>query len=328
MKYDDVCQALMVKPQNWCVTGAAGFIGSHIVAKLLSLNQRVNALDNFATGSRANLSAVKACVSEEQWARFNFIEGDIRNSSDCEKALLNCEFLSHQAALGSVPRSIADPVLSASVNVVGFVQILTAAKKMGLARVVYASSSSVYGDSAELPKVEARIGNQLSPYALTKAINEQFALVFQACYGTQSIGLRYFNVFGPRQDPNGPYAAVLPRWSTAIKSGLPAIIYGDGETSRDFCFVDNAVQANILAATSGNLECVGTAFNIACGAQHSLNATFKILAEILQKPLVKPVYEAVRAGDVRHSLADITKARQLLGYEPTVGLAEGLQYFR
>ncbi len=327
MNYDSIRQKLLTAPKSWCVTGAAGFIGSHLVSTLLSLNQKVSGLDNFATGLRSNLDAIKTLVKPEQWDRFTFHEGDIRSAEDCAKALSGCELLSHQAALGSVPRSLADPVLSTSVNIDGFVQILKAAKEGGVQRVVYASSSSVYGDSPELPKVEERIGHPLSPYALTKSVNEQLAAVFSRCYGTNAIGLRYFNVFGPRQDPNGPYAAVLPRWATALKSNQRPVIFGDGETSRDFCFVDNAVQANILAALSDNPEASGAVFNVACGEKHSLKSTLKKLSEVLGKSDLEPVYEKFRDGDVRHSLANIEKARRVLGYEPTVKLAEGLKCF-
>lgn len=327
IQYDIVKQRVLASPKTWGVTGAAGFIGSHIVSTLLSLNQTVSGLDNFSTGLRSNLDAIKALVTPEQWRRFTFHEGDIRNAADCMKALVGCDLVSHQAALGSVPRSLADPVLSTSVNIDGFVQVLNAAKDLGVSRIVYASSSSVYGDSPELPKVEERVGMPLSPYALTKAVNEQFASVFARCYGIEAIGLRYFNVFGPRQDPNGPYAAVLPRWATALKSNQQPVIFGDGETSRDFCYVEDAVQANLLAALSQDPAAIGAVFNVACGEQHSLKSTLEKLSTILRKSELAPVFEKFRDGDVRHSLANIEKARSVLGYEPTVKLADGLKCF-
>ncbi len=326
-RYATIKQALVEKPRVWAVTGAAGFIGSHIVETLLKLNQEVSGLDDFATGRRENLEDVKSRVTPEQWGRFRFITGDIRDQKACTEAFHGVELVSHQAALGSVPRSIADPFTSTSVNVDGFVQVLVAGNAAGVKRVVYASSSSVYGDSPELPKVEARVGNVLSPYALTKSVNEQIASVFQRCYATETVGLRYFNVFGPRQDPNGPYAAVLPRWSAALKSGERPIIYGDGETSRDFCYVDNAVQANLLGALCEDEKVVGAVFNIACGEQHSLKSTLKVLSQLLGKHDLEPKFEPFRSGDVRHSLADISKAKGILGYEPEVTLADGLKCF-
>lgn len=324
--YQKTCAELASSPRSWLVTGAAGFIGSHLTIKLLSLNQKVRGLDNFATGHKSNLEAIKSAVNAEQWKRFEFIEGDIRDAAVCEKAAKNIELISHQAALASVPRSIQDPAATTAVNVDGFVNILVAAKNAGVKRVVYASSSSVYGDSAELPKVEERTGNVLSPYALSKSVNEQYAAVFALCYDIHTIGLRYFNVFGPRQDPNGPYAAVLPRWLAALKAKTECVIFGDGETSRDFCFVDNAVQANILAATTTNEQALNQAYNVAVGDRTTLNQVYGLLRDALGLPSeMKPRYEPFRVGDIRHSLASIEKAQRLLGYAPAVTLKQGLE---
>lgn len=327
--YDSAAQTLQASPQAWLVTGAAGFIGSNLVERLLTLGQTVTAMDNFATGHRANLESVRAAVGEEAWKRLRFIEGDIRDPEACREACEGAAYVLHQAALGSVPRSIEDPVTTDAVNTGGFVTVLTAAKNAGVKRFVYASSSSVYGDHPELPKFEERIGNQLSPYAVTKYANELYAGVFGSCYGLEAVGLRYFNIFGPRQDPEGAYAAVIPKWFDALFTGQTVFINGDGQTSRDFCHVENAVRANLLAAVSDRPGAAGRAYNVACGERTDLNELFAILRELVssRKPeaaSAEPTYRAERPGDVRHSLADISAARNLLGYEPAVLVKDGL----
>jgi len=326
--YSDLLQQLPSAPRTWLVTGAAGFIGSHLVETLLSLDQTVVGLDNFATGHRHNLQAVQASLSTTQWARFRFMEGDIRDAATCAIACQGAQIVLHQAALGSVPRSIADPITSNAANVTGFLNLLVAARDAGVQRFVYAASSSTYGDHPALPKVEHTIGRPLSPYAVTKLVNELYAEVFARTYGLHSMGLRYFNVFGPRQDPNGAYAAVIPRWASALVRGEPVRINGDGETSRDFCFVANAVQANLLAGTTENPAALNQVYNVAVGERTSLNTLFALLKGALG-PAVKgdpqPVHQDFRAGDVRHSLADISKAQTLLGYAPTHDIRAGLQ---
>lgn len=328
-RYDSVQAALQKSPRKWLITGVAGFIGSHLLERLLSLGQTVVGVDDFSTGNRANLESVQKKVGAN-WSRFNLLEGDIRDGELMKMALAGVNVVSHQAALASVPRSIKDPLATTSVNVDGFLQVALSARDAGIKRIVYASSSSVYGDSQELPKHEEKVGNCLSPYALSKWTDELYAGVFARCYGLEFVGLRYFNVFGPRQDPNGPYAAVLPRWMHALKSGEPCEVYGDGETSRDFCFVDNAVQANILSACAEDVRAVNQAYNVACGEQTSLNTLYHQLAQefsrLLKKELPrKPIYKPFREGDVRHSLASIEKAQRLLGYKPTVMIAEGIR---
>jgi len=313
----------------WLVTGVAGFIGSNLLETLLKLNQRVVGLDNFATGHRHNLDQVRALVSAEQWARFRFIEGDIRNLDDCHKACAGVKYVLHQAALGSVPRSIADPIATNATNIGGFLNMLVAARDAKVSRVVYAASSSTYGDHPDLPKVEDRIGKPLSPYAVTKLVNEQYADVFARVYGFKTIGLRYFNIFGQRQDPNGAYAAVIPKWTASMIKNELIWINGDGETSRDFCYVANAVQANLLAATCEHPQAAGEVYNIAVGDRTTLNDLFEaIRLELMPShpSLVnfRPSYRDFRSGDVRHSLADISKAQTLLGYEPTHRIREGL----
>ena len=327
--YDHLQQALRATPRRWLVTGVAGFIGSHLLETLLRLDQTVVGLDNFATGHRHNLDDVRAQVDEAAWARFRFIEGDIRELADCQRACAGVELVLHQAALGSVPRSLADPITSNAANVTGFLNLLVAARDAGVQRFVYAASSSTYGDHPGLPKVEDVIGKPLSPYAVTKYVNELYADVFGRSYGLQSIGLRYFNVFGPRQDPDGAYAAVIPRWAAAMLQGEAVHINGDGQTSRDFCFVANAVQANLLAATVADPEAVNQVYNVAVGDQTDLNALHARLAAGLAavRPglqVAPPVYRDFRAGDVRHSRADIGKARRLLGYVPTHRIDDGL----
>jgi UDP-N-acetylglucosamine/UDP-N-acetylgalactosamine 4-epimerase len=327
--YDDLQRQLPAQPRRWLVTGAAGFIGSHLVEKLLRLGQEVTGLDNFATGHQANLDDVKRLVGTRAWQRFTFVQGDIRNLDDCARACRGAQIVLHQAALGSVPRSLADPATSNAVNVGGFVNMMLAARDEGAQRVVYAASSSTYGDHAALPKVEHTIGKPLSPYAVTKLANELYADVFARAYRLSCIGLRYFNVFGPRQDPEGAYAAVIPRWAAAMLAAEPTTINGDGTTSRDFCFVDNAVQANLLAAVVPGIDAEHRVYNVAVGEQTSLVQLHEALARELRalQPSLRPaspVHRDFRAGDVRHSLADIGKARRELGYEPTHRVGEGL----
>jgi UDP-N-acetylglucosamine 4-epimerase len=320
---------LKTDPHTWLVTGVAGFIGSNLLETLLSLNQRVVGLDNFATGFQRNLDEVQTLVSPGQWANFKFFQGDIRNLEDCEKATAGVDYVLHQAALGSVPRSVADPIATNATNITGFLNMLVAARDVQVKRFVYAASSSTYGDHPALPKVEHTIGKPLSPYAVTKYVNELYADVFGKTYGVQSIGLRYFNVFGPRQNPNGAYAAVIPKWISSLIKGEPVYINGDGETSRDFCFIANAVQANLLGATATKPEAVNQIYNVAVGDRTTLNGLY---AEIKANLLLnyshlqdaQPVYRDFRAGDVRHSLADISKAQTLLGYAPTHRIAQGL----
>lgn len=380
------------QPKTWLVTGCAGFIGSHLIETLLKLNQKVIGLDNFATGHRKNLNLVRKAVGEKAWKRFYFVRGDIRKINDCYKAFgiespkvgnrrlavsgglempanrpqhtsQSVDIILHQAALGSVPRSIKDPLTTHDVNVTGFVNMLRSAQNAGVKRFVYASSSSVYGDSPVMPKREDRIGRQLSPYAVSKYTNELYAGVFGRCYGLETIGLRYFNVFGPRQDPNGPYAAVIPRWIAAISNGKPAYIYGDGKTSRDFCYVDNAVQANLLAGLIRDKNTTNQIFNVACGARTSLNQLHNFIVPALNVTessvlssknktnsrkqaargrknrlslstcrihsskfyISKKFYLKFRNGDIRHSLASISKARIFLGYQPIIQIREGVR---
>lgn len=319
----------MQNPRRWLVTGAAGFIGSHLVETLLGLGQSVVGFDNFATGSRLNLESVRSAVGESAWNRFRFVEGGITDPVTCRGVCEGVDYVLHQAALGSVPRSIEEPVASFESNVTGFLQVLLAARDCGVKRVVYASSSAVYGSSPELPKCEAVIGDPLSPYAATKLIDEIIAGVFARCYGCSSIGLRYFNVFGPRQDPNGPYAAVIPKWVDAFLSREPVYINGDGETSRDFCFVGNVVQANLLAATTQNPAALNQSYNVAVNSQTTLNQLFQMIRARLsvQHPDLsgfEPIYREFRAGDVRHSMADLEKVRALLGYQPAHTIEEGM----
>jgi UDP-N-acetylglucosamine 4-epimerase len=328
-RYDHVSAELLETPRTWLITGVAGFIGSNLLETLLKLDQRVLGLDNFATGHRRNLDEVKTLVAPSQWARFQFMEGDICDLDACHRACRGVDYVLHQAALGSVPRSLADPIATNAANVTGFVNMLVAARDARVKRFVYAASSSTYGDHPGLPKVEDVIGRPLSPYAVTKFVNELYAEVFARCYGFDTIGLRYFNVFGARQDPNGAYAAVIPKWTAAMIAGEPVFINGDGETSRDFCYVANAVQANLLAATTGNSESLNQVYNVAVGERTTLNELYAELRRLLApgRPQIedaKPVYREFRAGDVRHSLADIGKARSLLGYAPTRRIGEGL----
>jgi UDP-N-acetylglucosamine/UDP-N-acetylgalactosamine 4-epimerase len=322
-------ERLRARPRRWLVTGSAGFIGSHLVEALLRLGQQVVGIDNFATGHRRNLDDVRAASGEAAWSRHRFIEADITDLDACRRACKEVDVVLHQAALGSVPRSIADPLPAHAANATGFVNLLLAARDAGVARIVYASSSSVYGDHPRLPKVEDVTGNLLSPYAVTKYIDELYAAVFARCYGMATIGLRYFNVFGPRQDPEGAYAAVIPRFVTAMLRGTPVTIFGDGNTSRDFCYVANVVQANVLAATVDDENALNGVYNVAVGGRLTLNELHAVLADLIarQHPALDippPRHADFRAGDVRHSEADIDKARRLLGYQAEWDVKSGL----
>jgi UDP-N-acetylglucosamine 4-epimerase len=329
MCYEELRADLAKSPRNWLITGAAGFIGSNLLQTLLELNQHVVGLDNFVTGHAANLQEVERGVKPAQWQRFRFINGDIRDHDACRQACDGVDFVLHQAALGSVPRSIQDPITTNSVNISGFLEMLTAARSAGVKRFVYAASSSTYGDHPGLPKVESLIGKPLSPYAVTKLANELYADVFSSTYGFPSIGLRYFNIFGARQDPNGPYAAVIPKWIAAMIHNQPVYINGDGETSRDFCYVANAVQANLLAATTPDPAALNQVYNVAVGQRTSLNELLGHLRAMLAPRFAHlagftPIYRDFQPGDVRHSLADVSKANLLLGYEPTHVIGDGL----
>ena len=329
-RYEQIRQHLTTHQYTWLVTGVAGFIGSNLLEALLKLNQKIVGLDNFETGFQHNLDAAiedAGCI--EPSMQFNFIEGDIRDLDTCRKACRGVDYVLHQAALGSVPRSIEDPIKTNQANIDGFLNMLVAARDAEVKRFVYAASSSTYGDHPDLPKVEDRIGSPLSPYAVTKLVNELYADVFARSYGFKTIGLRYFNIFGKRQDPNGAYAAVIPKWVAAILHGEPVYINGDGETSRDFCYIDNTVQMNLLAALTENDEALNQVYNVALNARTSLNELFEMIQQRLLdrveglKPVV-PIHRAFRAGDVRHSQANIEKARKLLGYEPQYVIADGL----
>lgn len=326
--YDDLLKLLPQSPKTWLVTGVAGFIGSNLLETLLRLDQRVVGLDNFATGHRRNLDEVQSLVSPEQWGRFTFHEGDIRQLDDCRHACEGVDYVLHQAALGSVPRSLQDPIATNSTNIDGFLNMLVAARDARVQSFVYAASSSTYGDHPDLPKVEDRIGKPLSPYAVTKYVNELYADVFARSYGFESIGLRYFNVFGKRQTPDGPYAAVIPKWAAALIQCAPVHINGDGETSRDFCYVENAVQANLLAATTTDNFARNQVYNVAVGDRITLNTLFSFIREALDglsiRRDVQPTYREFREGDVRHSQADVRKAASLLGYEPKFNVRSGI----
>jgi UDP-N-acetylglucosamine 4-epimerase len=326
-RYEQLLKELPTNPKTWLITGVAGFIGSNLLETLLKLDQKVVGLDNFATGHHHNLDEVKDLVSEAQWQRFTFIEGDIRNLDDCHAACANADYVLHQAALGSVPRSINDPITTNATNIDGFLNMLVAARDAQVQSFTYAASSSTYGDHPALPKVEEHIGKPLSPYAVTKYVNELYADVFARTYGFNTIGLRYFNVFGQRQDPDGAYAAVIPKWTAAMIKGDEVFINGDGQTSRDFCFIDNAVQANLLAATAKE-EARNQVYNVAVGGRTDLNQLFTAIQSSLGKNGVsyeqKPCYRDFRAGDVRHSQADISKAGSLLGYEPRFEIRAGI----
>ena len=328
-RYETLRHRLPAEPHSWLVTGVAGFIGSHLLETLLELNQSVIGLDNFSTGYRHNLEEVASLVTADQWRNFTFIEGDIRDIDDCRKACRGVEYVLHEAALGSVPRSLEDPCLTNANNVSGFLNMLVAARDAGARRFVYAASSSTYGDHPDLPKQEEKIGRPLSPYAVTKFVNELYAEVFARAYGFKTIGLRYFNIFGQRQDPDGAYAAVIPKWFAALIKNETVYINGDGETSRDFCFIENCVQANLLAAVVGNEAALNQVYNVAFGERTSLNELYGMIRARVAgcnpaAQAAQPEYRGFREGDVRHSLADISKARELLGYEPRFSVSDGL----
>nr|WP_299037630.1 NAD-dependent epimerase/dehydratase family protein [uncultured Psychrobacter sp.] len=326
--YEKVKASLVASPKTWLITGVAGFIGSNLLEELLLLNQKVVGLDNFATGFQHNLDEVQGLVSAEQWQGFTFIEGDIRELADCEQACAGVDYVLHQAALGSVPRSIANPIATNETNISGFLNMLVAARDTNVLSFTYAASSSTYGDHPALPKVEDAIGKQLSPYAVTKYVNELYADVFASTYGFKTIGLRYFNIFGKRQAPDGAYAAVIPKWTAAMIAGDKVFINGDGDTSRDFNFIENAVQANILAATAGE-EAKNQVYNVAVGGRTTLNTLFTALKDNLAMNGVSyrqaPIYRDFRAGDVRHSQADISKIKNALGYEPQFEIVAGIK---
>ncbi|MEZ9057286.1 SDR family oxidoreductase [Vibrio pelagius] len=326
-KFEQIKSELVADPKTWLVTGVAGFIGSNLLETLLKLNQKVVGLDNFATGHKRNLDEVKGLVKVNQWDNFTFIEGDIHNYEVCQDAVKGVDYVLHQAALGSVPRSIADPITTNAANITGFLNMLTVAKEEQVKSFTYAASSSTYGDHPALPKIEDNIGNPLSPYAVTKYVNELYANVFARTYGFKSIGLRYFNVFGPRQDPNGAYAAVIPKWTASMIQGEEVFINGDGETSRDFCFIDNTVQMNILAATARE-DAKDQIYNVALGDRTTLNDLYRSIQAALAENdihhVANPTYRDFRAGDVRHSQADISKAKIQLGYEPKFRILEGI----
>lgn len=327
--YDNLKATLINQQNTWLVTGVAGFIGSNLLEALLKLNQRVVGLDNFSTGYQRNLDEVRSLVSAEQWKNFQFIQGDIRDVATCHQACEGVDYVLHQAALGSVPRSIEDPITTNQNNIDGFLNMLVAARDAKVKRFVYAASSSTYGDHPDLPKVEGKIGKPLSPYAVTKLVNELYAEVFARTYGFKAIGLRYFNIFGRRQDPEGAYAAVIPKWIAAMIKNEPVYINGDGETSRDFCYIENTIQANLLAAIANDENAANQVYNVAVGDRTSLNQLYFHLRDNLATrfPHLKeanPVYRDFRSGDVRHSLADISKGKELIGYQPTHRLGDGL----
>lgn len=329
MQIDRIKAQLKQYPKKWLITGVAGFIGSNLLEELLSLGQIVIGLDNFFTGHFYNLEDVRSQVSEEAWRLFSFIEGDIRNLKDCQNACEGVDYVLHQAALGSVPRSIDDPIMTNQSNIDGFLNMLVASRDAKVKRIVYAASSSTYGDHPALPKKEDIIGRPLSPYAVTKYVNELYADVFARTYGMRSIGLRYFNVFGRRQDPNGAYAAVIPCWIGELLNDKVPTINGDGETSRDFCYIDNVIQANLLSATTEYPEAINQVYNVAAGSRTTLNELFNMIKELLGDyhsdiKNISPAYGPFRPGDVRHSQADIQKVKNLLGYNPTYDVKKGM----
>lgn len=328
-RYAAVRDELVRNPRQWLVTGAAGFIGSNLVEELLNMNQQVVGLDNFSTGKEENLDEIRWRGGKELWSRFRFLKADIRDLAACREACQGIDIVLHQAAMGSVPWSLEDPLAAHENNVTGTLNMLTAARDAGVSRFVYAASSAVYGDHPGLPKVEEEVGAPLSPYAVTKYANELYARVFSTCYGLPTVGLRYFNVFGRRQDPEGPYAAVIPKWIEAMARNLPLYVNGTGENSRDFCYIANVVQANLLAATSENPESLNTSYNVACASRTTLNDLFEKLRSRLELyyphlAAFKPIYRDFRAGDILHSVADIGKAKRLLGYAPTHDIDGGL----
>ena len=326
-RYEEIKTEILNNPKTWLITGVAGFIGSNLLESLLKLNQKVIGLDNFATGHHYNLDEVENSVQKEQWSHFKFINGDIRSYDDCKLAVKDVDYVLHQAALGSVPRSIEDPITSNAANITGFLNILDAAKEEKVKSFTYAASSSTYGDHTALPKVEENIGNPLSPYAVTKYVNELYAGVYARTYGFKTIGLRYFNVFGKRQDPNGAYAAVIPKWTASMINGQDVFINGDGETSRDFCFIENTIQMNVLAATAKD-EAKDTVYNVAVGDRTTLNELYKAIQVALKECGIEvtqePVYRDFRPGDVRHSQANISKAVGALGYSPEYKIFQGI----
>jgi len=328
-QYEKLRHELQEKQYTWLITGVAGFIGSNLLETLLKLNQKVVGLDNFSTGFQYNFDEVQELLNKEQWQNFTFIEGDIRNLNDCKQACTGVDYVLHQAALGSVPRSIEDPITTNENNISGFLNMLVAAKDANIHHFVYAASSSTYGDHPSLPKEEDKIGKPLSPYAVTKLVNELYTDVFAKTYGFRAIGLRYFNIFGQRQDPNGAYAAVVPKWFSGLIKNETVFINGDGETSRDFCFIDNAVQANLLAAMATSDKATNQVYNVAFGERTSLNELYKfikgrVISSNGSAKDAKPEYRDFRAGDVRHSLADISKANRLIGYTPEFSVESGL----
>jgi UDP-N-acetylglucosamine 4-epimerase len=330
--YEETKAWLGEEPRTWLITGVAGFIGSNLLETLLGLDQAVIGLDNLSTGHRHNLAEVKSLVSARRWRRFEFIEGDVREMEDCRWACAGADYVLHQAALGSVPRSIEDPISTNDSNVTGSLNMLVAARDVGVKRFIYAASSSTYGDHPDLPKVEEKIGRPLSPYAVSKYVGEMYADVFARTYHMQTIGLRYFNVFGPRQDPQGAYAAVVPKWFDNLLRSEPCVINGDGETSRDFCYVDNVVQANLLAATVQEGQAIDQVYNVAFGERTTLDALYTLIRDELVRARpelsdladLEPVYGPFRPGDVRHSQADVGKAARLLGYAPTYSVEQGI----
>ncbi|EAQ31896.1 NAD-dependent epimerase/dehydratase family protein [Idiomarina baltica] len=332
-RYEEVKTQLKSEPKIWLVTGVAGFIGSNLLETLLKLNQKVVGLDNFSTGFQHNLDEVQSLVTEEQWANFEFVEGDICDLETCRSVMTTdkgqkINYVLHQAALGSVPRSINDPITSNKSNIDGFLNMLVAAKDAEVDSFTYAASSSTYGDHPALPKVEENIGNPLSPYAVTKYVNELYASVFAKVYGFKTIGLRYFNVFGPRQNPDGAYAAVIPKWTAAMIKNEEVSINGDGETSRDFSYVENAIQLNVLAATSDD-SVKDEIYNMALGDRTTLNQLFRSIKLSLEKYGIaysrEPLFENFRRGDVKHSQAEIQKSKQMLSYEPQVRVDRGIE---
>jgi UDP-N-acetylglucosamine 4-epimerase len=327
-RYDAVCEDLVNRPRRWLVTGVAGFIGSALLERLLDLGQTVVGVDSFLTGHKHNLDDVLA-INPDERLQFRFIEGDLRDLSVCKAACKDVDIVLHEAALGSVPRSVKDPISTHQHNVDAFLNVLVAAREASVGRVIYASSSSVYGDHPGLPKHEDRIGKPLSPYAVTKRADEIYAQVFSETYQQQIIGLRYFNVFGRRQDPDGVYAAVIPRWIAALMEGKPCTIFGDGSSSRDFCYVDNIVQANLLAATATDKGVLGTVYNCGCNGRTDLKTLFAMIKDNLVKDYpdvahAEPVYEPIRTGDIQHSQAAIDKIKAALGYVPTHQVEDGM----